>query len=969
MNTCGLRAAAGVLALFCLTGTSRSDDLHRGLVSYYPLDTVSPDGTTTPDVVSGNDMVLMNMNAEALVAGRFGQALDFNGVDQYAVYHRVVENGLPISRSYAYTVSFWVRAEGAGQNDRRAFSEGSTLDNDPLLTFGTGNSTDTAVQPMPHVFFRNFGGTALVDYRAPTPVFNGSWRHVALVDTQGAFAVYVDGVLDSTRTYAKSDPPDETVSIGGIQRAAASHWLQGTIDEVALWNRALEVAEIQGLQAAAIAQPVAKSEPFFTRDPVAPQGVLVGDTVVLQAGVGGSPALTFQWHKDNQPLADATGETLVLTDVQAGHSGSYTLVAANPQGTATSIPAVLTVSAPPPPDLAQGMVAYWPLDDLAGGKSPDLASGYDMEAVNLTAADVVPGRWGQAVRFEAARQTLLKRLPQAGELLPIYQHPSFSVSLWVRGLPQTDRRVYSEGSTLSTQPLFNLGTQNTGADGTVDSFIRTDSGATGNHKYSTAAAFDDAWHHIVYVQRDTGGGMTATMYVDGVADPVVLDPRRPLTLNTTTIGGIQRATPSAWFTGEIDDVAVWNRALTAAEAALLATSKVPSPPPKALPLAINVFASDLPAVARGDSVLLRWDVSKDATVVAIDQGVGDLTAQTVVGAGSVAVTPAVTTTYTLTLTRGAETMTSQVTVTVIDGVADGWTLVDNFDRYTAGPLAKTGWWLDLRGEFARVVERDGNRLMGIASTDSTAVLDLRSLALAEGQARTLFFRMIPEGEPTAALRHVIGVTDKNIRWYADCEANVGPALRPVFESGQWLAGAINGIGGADEYAPDPLALGQAYSVWIDIRNAPLDDPVNPLDSFTIHLQPEGGARTTLFTEFTSDRDPAAVDPIIGGIAPVLDKLFVSGNNTTVTALFDDFYLSEGGFNTTVPRARGFSPPYTGAPPTLSVQRVSSEVEITWSGGALESSTTLGPNWTPVTGAASPYRFTPGPGAEYFRVRP
>ena len=113
MNTCGLRAAAGVLALFSLTGTSRSDDLHRGLVSYYPLDTVSADGTTTPDVVSGNDMVLMNMNAEALVAGRFGQALDFNGVDQYAVYHRVVENGLPISRSYAYTVAFWVRAEGA----------------------------------------------------------------------------------------------------------------------------------------------------------------------------------------------------------------------------------------------------------------------------------------------------------------------------------------------------------------------------------------------------------------------------------------------------------------------------------------------------------------------------------------------------------------------------------------------------------------------------------------------------------------------------------------------------------------------------------------------------------------------------------------------------------------------------------------------------------------------------------------
>jgi hypothetical protein len=950
---------------------ARADELHRGLVSYYPLDSVSPDGLSTPDVVSGNDFVLVNMGEEAVVAGRFGQALDFNGVDQYAVYTRVEENGLPISRSHAYTVAFWVRAEGVGQNDRRAFSEGSTLSNNPLLTFGTGNSTDAAVQPFPHVFFRDLGGTARVDYRAPTPVFNGDWRHVAIVDTNGAFALYVDGVLDSTRSYLKIDPPDETVSIGGIQRAAASHWLQGTIDEVALWNRALTVAEIQSLMTTPIAQPVVKTAPFFTLVPVAPAGLRVGDTVVLQAGVGGSPTITLEWRKNNTPIPEATGLSLTLPDLQTGDAGSYTLVATNPQGTTISTPVVIDVGIPPPPDLAKDMIAYWPLDDLTGGKTPDLALGYDMEAVGLTAVDVVPGRWGQAIRFDAARNTMLKRVTQPGEQLPAYQHANFSVSLWVRGLPQPDRRVYSEGSTLSTQPLFNLGTHNAATDGSVDSFIRTDTGATGNHRYSIAPGFDDAWHHILYTQRDTGGGaMLATLYVDGVADPVALDPVRPLTLNTVSIGGILRANPSSWFTGEIDDVAVWKRALSAEEAALLATMKAPTPPPPVIPLAVNVFKADLPAVALGDSVTLRWDVSKDATAVSIDQGVGSVTAQTTVGAGSMLVTPAVTTTYTLTVTRGAESVTAQATVTVIDGVATGWTLVDNFDRYPAGVLAGTGWWSDLRGTFARVEDRNGNRLLSIASAESAAVLDLRTLAVAEGQSRTLFFRMIPVGEPAAVLVHVVGLTDKNIRWYADTATNVGPALRPAFDPGPWLPGAINGIGGAVEYGVEPLTPGRVYNVWIDVRNAPLDDPFDQLDVYSVHVQPEGGARSTLFADFVSDRDPAFVDPIIGGMTPLLDKLYIAGNNANASALFDDFYLSEGGTNATVPRAGGFSPPYTGAPAAIGVQLIGGEVEITWTGGALETSSTLGADWGPVPGLpTSPYRFAPAPGERFFRVRP
>jgi hypothetical protein len=613
------------------------------------------------------------------------------------------------------------------------------------------------------------------------------------------------------------------------------------------------------------------------------------------------------------------------------------------------------------------MVAYWPLNEVLGTKTPDLASGYDMELENLSAADVVDGKWGKAIRFDNARKTLLKRLNNPGEDLPIYQHAAFSVSLWVNGASfQTDRRVFSEGSTRTTQPLFNIGTHNGGADGTVDSYIRTDAGATsGDHRHSIGTAFDDTWHHIAYVQREVAGVMQATLYIDGVKDDVVLGPIRPLTLNTTTIGGILRASASAWFTGIIDDVAVWKRALSAEEVLQLVANVTPTPPSKLQPLAISSFKPDLPAVVQGSPIILRWDVSKDATVITIEPEVGDVTGKTTAGVGNTTVTMTNTTAFRLTVKRGLDTLSTTTTVAVVTGVAPNWTLLDDFDRYSPGPLAATGWWMDLRGEFAQVESVNGNRMMSIASTDSGAILRLQTLALKEGQQRTLFFRIVPRGAPTAALQHVLGLTDKNIRWYGDSTDNIGPVLYPTFDVDAWKLGVHNGVGAAVEFAPDPLLTNTVYAVWIYIKNQPMNDPISPYDIFSVYIQKEGDPnRLELFKDYLSDRDPLFVDPIIGGMGPDLDKLFVTGNNTAESALFDDFFISNTGFNATVPR-----PLSVGEPPVLGISKSGNQVEITWTAGTLESASTISGPWSTVPGATPPaYTVAPVDSQRYFRAR-
>ena len=81
---------------------------------------------------------------------------------------------------------------------------------------------------------------------------------------------------------------------------------------------------------------------------------------------------------------------------------------------------------------SDGLVAYWPLDELRAGATPDVVGDYDLKATHLDVSDVVAGRHGRAIAFESGRQTLLSRVHEVGEELPINQHPSFTLSLWVK---------------------------------------------------------------------------------------------------------------------------------------------------------------------------------------------------------------------------------------------------------------------------------------------------------------------------------------------------------------------------------------------------------------------------------------------------------------------------------------------------------------------------------------------------------
>jgi uncharacterized delta-60 repeat protein len=74
----------------------------------------------------------------------------------------------------------------------------------------------------------------------------------------------------------------------------------------------------------------------------------VGATVTLAALAHGRPSPTYQWRKDGAALPGQTNATLTLSSLQHTHVGQYTVVATNALGTATSLPAAITVGSQGP---------------------------------------------------------------------------------------------------------------------------------------------------------------------------------------------------------------------------------------------------------------------------------------------------------------------------------------------------------------------------------------------------------------------------------------------------------------------------------------------------------------------------------------------------------------------------------------------------------------------------------------------
>ncbi|MGH8520668.1 MAG: LamG-like jellyroll fold domain-containing protein [Gammaproteobacteria bacterium] len=205
-----------------------------GLVSWQPGD------GNADDIQGGHDGTLEN--GATFTAGMVNQAFSFNG----SSWVNVADDPAFTFGSGPFTIDLWVNFnqlegrdpfvghdEGGGNRNKWIFwsddvGHGPTFQGQRALRFHINSPTIGPIDPI----------------SAPWNPVPRQWHHVAVTRDGSNYALYIDGVQVATRVDALAIP--DAAAPLTIGRAEA-FFLDGLLDEVEVFNRALSATEVQAI--------------------------------------------------------------------------------------------------------------------------------------------------------------------------------------------------------------------------------------------------------------------------------------------------------------------------------------------------------------------------------------------------------------------------------------------------------------------------------------------------------------------------------------------------------------------------------------------------------------------------------------------------------------------------------------------------------------------------------------------------
>jgi hypothetical protein len=202
--------------------TAYSVDINSGLAAAYAFDEGS--GTASIDLSGmGNDATLYSTS---WTSGKYGQALSFDGIASYA---SAGTSGFP-EFNKPQTVACWVSVA-------RKYSSNKSIVSIANAALGSGSKLGLKDSQILILKSNNAWITT-----ATLPSLN-DWHFFAYTFDGTTNRLYVDGVLAGTSTIAPSSAAATVLQIG--RWINGSEYFNGKIDELRIYNRALNPMELQ----------------------------------------------------------------------------------------------------------------------------------------------------------------------------------------------------------------------------------------------------------------------------------------------------------------------------------------------------------------------------------------------------------------------------------------------------------------------------------------------------------------------------------------------------------------------------------------------------------------------------------------------------------------------------------------------------------------------------------------------------
>lgn len=191
---------------------------------------------------SGNGYTLTSAGTPAAATGHAGDAngaANLNGSSKYLYIADASAANLDITGSI--TLSAWIKPSAIG---------GGLYHMIVSKLPASGNySYDFYIDPNGKLNCRlSNNGTALTTCTGATALSASTWYHVAAVYDGTDIRLYLNGSLDCTPVSYTSGIYNSTADFCvGIAADKTSHTINGLVDDVAVWNRALSASEVAAL--------------------------------------------------------------------------------------------------------------------------------------------------------------------------------------------------------------------------------------------------------------------------------------------------------------------------------------------------------------------------------------------------------------------------------------------------------------------------------------------------------------------------------------------------------------------------------------------------------------------------------------------------------------------------------------------------------------------------------------------------
>ncbi|MDH3976245.1 MAG: NapC/NirT family cytochrome c [Deltaproteobacteria bacterium] len=522
------REISGSIQISGTFGTNANEPLNA--VGYWKLESNGNDSTVNNNhgVVSGG----------LWTPGRYGQALDFerDTSDNVSVPDA---NSLDLSK--AGSVEAWIRKESdnAGQT---IVSKGSAFS-----------------------LYEEIGGKVSFQWATAAKVTSntvlsaGKWYHVAGTYDGSAITIYINGQPENSISHIVDAAANNNPLTVGNQNG--SNYFDGVIDELVVYNRSVTAPEV--LQrygawptSAVASDPLPEASGIQADDKIVitfdgeTNGDIIGSipTALGLNGGGWGSTSAYMWSNDGGNINDTLTITLTA-DADIGVGDTITLQNGVIKDTllrAISASIQITGTFGTDADKPVGAVGHWSFDETAGTVANDLTANNNNGTAWGSTPWFDPGRYDRAFNFDGSANYVEMADKNSLDLIG-----EGSIELW----------IYKDGYK-NNQVWVNKGEAYGIRDNGVTGQVVFWWGSTAN-TLTSATLSTGEWHHVVatydgtdmylYIDKNPALTVTGASTLDAAANG------NPLRVGVSSVLG-------DYFDGRIDEVAIYNKALTFAEA-------------------------------------------------------------------------------------------------------------------------------------------------------------------------------------------------------------------------------------------------------------------------------------------------------------------------------------------------------------------------------------------------------------------